>query len=58
MTETVYEVRTYRNNRPNGILPSQFDTKDEAIVFANRLKELYGDQNVNVRIYVVTEVSY
>ena len=55
MEETYYEVRTFKNNRPSGIFPTQFASKDEAIEFATALKSLDPGVIFEHRIYKVTE---
>ena len=58
MPTTFYEVRSFFNDRPTGILPTRCDSLEEAIAFIKRVKK-FPEPNVFVyRIYHVTEIEY
>ncbi len=59
MNTHYFEVKTFRNGRASGILPSMYSSRDDAISFAKQLKKLYADDVAfSVRIYEVTEIDF
>lgn len=58
MNDHFFEVRTFRGDRPSGADPTPFPTEDEAVVFANELKGLYGSNDIRVCIYEIIEIDY
>ena len=58
MNNRFFEVRTFRGDRPTGILPSRFSSKDEAIDFASKLKRMYVGEDITVRVYEILVIDY
>lgn len=59
MNTHYFEVKTFRNGRASGILPSTYPSREDAVSFAKHLKRLYAyDASYSVRIYEVTEIDF